>query len=652
LRRVISASSTEERGIFHWKDESLAGEGYHRLHILAGESLCSHEAMWLKVATTALVVAMIEARLLGDDFPLLRNPLGAIRRFARDPECKARAMGARDGRYWTAVRIQRAYLEAAEAHLDHPVMPAWAPQACARWRAMLDRLEQGAAGVCTTLDWAIKLELFRRQVKRQGLAWESIPVWNQALVSLERARRRCPRSARPRTLDVNLLAARSPVAGEVAEIGKFLQQHQLSWDQFEAVLAVRHKLFEIDARYGELGGQGIFASLDRAGVLAHRVEGVDRIEEAMVAPPAGCRATLRGQCIRRFYRDRLNYCCDWDGVWDFRTTRFLDLSDPFQREEQWTALWEPEPPYHLMEAAFDVDSQAQDLFRRGELAEARPLADMVRAYRGPVDGGFHEHAASIAARIHARLGLLDGAAILDEFRGRRDTLEGILDYVEVFRFRGLAPAPEAYTWMGRGLDLLAAQPEEPKGYLAAACCENQAYLLAAKGRLDVARRLLADLCKEEEPIEPTLPLLARARAVLGEILRRMGLLVEAREQLDQARQLQEENGLLGDLAAFTLTALAKLPGDQSAALERLGRAKELQVRQGDPVGEARTLLLEARLCTERRRLPAIRERLEELGRTVPALGCCPLFTSLMSRWDEWTARRHEPDSRGDPFWGL
>ena len=63
LCRVSGSSSTTDRPLYHTKDESLSSEGYHRLHLLCGESLCSQTASWWKVGATALVVAMIEGGL-------------------------------------------------------------------------------------------------------------------------------------------------------------------------------------------------------------------------------------------------------------------------------------------------------------------------------------------------------------------------------------------------------------------------------------------------------------------------------------------------------------------------------------------------------------------------------------------------------------
>src|SRR5207249_4593714 len=75
LFNVKSSESTKDRGIFHTKDEPLSEKGFHRLHVICGESLSSRLASFLKVGTTALVVAMIEAGLQPGDDVELRSPI-------------------------------------------------------------------------------------------------------------------------------------------------------------------------------------------------------------------------------------------------------------------------------------------------------------------------------------------------------------------------------------------------------------------------------------------------------------------------------------------------------------------------------------------------------------------------------------------------
>ncbi len=106
IRASETEGSTSNRGLIHNRGESL-GTG-HRLHILCGENQCSHSAMHLRLGATALVVALIERRILPDPAVLLTAPHLAIRRFARDPQLRARARN-RDGRHVTALEIQRQY---------------------------------------------------------------------------------------------------------------------------------------------------------------------------------------------------------------------------------------------------------------------------------------------------------------------------------------------------------------------------------------------------------------------------------------------------------------------------------------------------------------------------------------------------------------
>ena len=115
----------------------------------------------------------------------------------------------------------------------------------------------------------------------------------------------------------------------------FLEEKGLSWNALDSVFKLRQELLEIDMRFGQLGGNGVFAGLDRAGVLAHHIPGVEAIEEAISEPPAVGRARIRGEVIRRLAGQKGNYQCDWQGIFDAGTNRLLDLSEPFESAERW-----------------------------------------------------------------------------------------------------------------------------------------------------------------------------------------------------------------------------------------------------------------------------------------------------------------------------
>lgn len=332
LVNVESNNSTSDRGIFHTKDESLSKPGFHRLHVICGESLCSENAMWLKVATTALVVAMAEAGLRPGNGVALRSPLLAMQRIAADQSCAA-SVEMVSGRWSSALEIQEHYLSLAEKHLDDRRMPPWAEEACRQWRAMLNQLLDGPDAVATTLDWAIKRALYASYAESKGVRWNSLPDWTPILIELRQALDLTDEYARALRAD-SVLGKRSPVRDTVERLTPFLDERGLSWDALDAVLDLRRELFEIDTRFGQLGEIGIFAGLDEAGVLTHRVPGVDAIEQAMTNPPAIGRARIRGEVIKRL-AGAGRYRADWQGVIDMTTKRVLDLSEPFETEERW-----------------------------------------------------------------------------------------------------------------------------------------------------------------------------------------------------------------------------------------------------------------------------------------------------------------------------
>jgi proteasome accessory factor A len=276
LARVSSPHSTEERGIFHTKNEALCSGGYRRLHVLCSESLCSHVASFVKIGATALVVRLIEAEKSPGEAVQLEDPLRAMRGFAADIDVTHSEQTLAGARL-TAIEVQRRYLEAAETNVGADFMPSWAGEVCRQWRRLLDLLGQGPEAVADTLDWGIKLSLYAARARANG--------------------------ADIFALDENP--------------------------------AVRSELYEIDTRFGELSADSIFAELDRAELLAHRVAGVEAIEEAVTTPPDQGRARARGAAIQSAHADSSRYCANWTRLVDTRAGRVLDLSDPFGRKADW-----------------------------------------------------------------------------------------------------------------------------------------------------------------------------------------------------------------------------------------------------------------------------------------------------------------------------
>jgi proteasome accessory factor A len=337
ISSAVSQNSTHDRGIFHTKDESLSRAGYHRLHIICGESLSSETAMWLKSATTVLVVAMIEAGLDFGSALELESPVGAMRAFASDPTCKAVA-GLKNGRSLSAVEIQCHYLERAEALIrgSSPAkdcLPEWAGTVCREWRKMLNLLLDAPDSVSRSLDWAIKHALYSHHARARGIEWQALPTWNDVIARLRNSVASVLTSSEETEIDK--VINNDSVQEGLRASEQILMNHGQNPMAPKDFIKFRQELFEIDMRFGQLGGKGLFAAMDRAGVLAHHFAGVERIGEAVTDPPATGRARIRGEFIRKNAETAGNYMCDWQSVSDLQGDLVLDLSDPFETGERW-----------------------------------------------------------------------------------------------------------------------------------------------------------------------------------------------------------------------------------------------------------------------------------------------------------------------------
>lgn len=651
LEREISSDSTHNRGIFHTKNETLSGTGCNRLHILCGESLCSETATWLKMGTTALVVALIEAGLRPGDGVRLGKPLEAMRRFSTDEKGRARA-GVAGGKSLTAVEIQRNYLELVEAHAQDAFMPSWAPEVCRRWRDILDRLEQGPGSVAKTLDWAIKRALYQEFARRKGIAWESLPHWNEVLNKLGAALRQKGNAGRDITLAV--LAKDSPVAAEVKQLTPMLKDQGLSWDGLGPLLALRQELFELDTRFGQLDSQGIFQALDRSGVLAHHMPGVDNIEHAMAGPPASGRAHLRGECIRRFWGNNGQYTCDWMGVWDHQRRRYLDLSDPFAAEERWQDL----PPdvgfqaAHLQTQFRDLLDQVLTLYNRGHYEAAYEMLSTLQRFRTRLDPRQQADYNRYLSWVQTRRGFLDGPATLEQIaRPEPLTIDAINDLVCLYRFQGLAPVPAIHDWLRRGEELLAQNPDQVSDNVLT-FLGHVGYTRLHQGRPRQALAALEAACHPDRRQVTHARIVSRTLADLAEAHRMLGKRQSAHRYLDEAESIQVSQQFEGDLADFTLTYRAKLETEPDRALTWLEKAKAIQLRLRNYPGEARSLLLEARLVADAEMAEVRRTRFLELAVQRPALAQCQMVACILNHWEAWVEGGLSPEGHEDFFWCL
>ncbi|MBI4884210.1 MAG: proteasome accessory factor PafA2 [Actinobacteria bacterium] len=168
----VGLETTLKRPIVNTRDEPHCDpDKYRRLHVIVGDANMSETATLLKVGATAIVLAMIEDDVLGDDFAVA-NPVAAIRQVSHDPSLR-RTILLRDGRRITALELQWGLLESArkyeQVHGLDAVDAEVGRDVLVRWEAVLTGLEHDPDTVSHQVDWVAKRRLVDAYAERHEL---------------------------------------------------------------------------------------------------------------------------------------------------------------------------------------------------------------------------------------------------------------------------------------------------------------------------------------------------------------------------------------------------------------------------------------------------------------------------------------------------
>ncbi len=170
----VGLETTLKRPIINTRDEPHADpEKYRRLHVIIGDANLAEISTYLKVGTTALVLAMIEDRFIDRDLGV-DGPVSALRAVSHDPSLQ-QLVTLHDGRRLTAVQLQMEYLDLARKYVEDRYGSDADDQTLdvlARWESVLDRLERDPMSLATELDWVAKLKLLEQYRQRDGLGWD------------------------------------------------------------------------------------------------------------------------------------------------------------------------------------------------------------------------------------------------------------------------------------------------------------------------------------------------------------------------------------------------------------------------------------------------------------------------------------------------
>ena len=170
----VGLETTILRPIVNTRDEPHAdARKYRRLHVIVGDANPSQVATFLKVGTTALVLAMVEDDLIPHDFEFA-SPVASMRHVSHDLTLRE-GLPLADGSTITALEVQWELLDLAKEYVDRHGTDSTGGEAThevlRRWEQVLAGLERDPMELADQLDWVAKFRLLEGYRERHGLAW-------------------------------------------------------------------------------------------------------------------------------------------------------------------------------------------------------------------------------------------------------------------------------------------------------------------------------------------------------------------------------------------------------------------------------------------------------------------------------------------------
>ena len=175
FEEVVGLETTLKRPIINTRDEPHAdAERFRRLHVIIGDANMSQVATFVKLGSTALLLAVLEDSGLGAFPAMPLHPVSAVRGFALDPTLKF-AVLCEDDRERTAWDFQDELWRLAHDHVeqhggDAVATPEEIQLVLTQWREMLDGVRDDPESVADRIDWVAKLRVIRGFQERHSLS--------------------------------------------------------------------------------------------------------------------------------------------------------------------------------------------------------------------------------------------------------------------------------------------------------------------------------------------------------------------------------------------------------------------------------------------------------------------------------------------------
>jgi len=171
----VGLETTLKRPIINTRDEPHSdARKYRRLHVIVGDANMSEVATFLKVGTTAILLALVEDNAMPRRI-VFASPVAAIRQVSTDLSL-SRPIDMADGTTATALDIQWEIFEACKSYVDQrgtdDVGGPVANLVLQRWEKVLTALATDHMSLSSQLDWVAKYRLLDGYRQRHGIGWD------------------------------------------------------------------------------------------------------------------------------------------------------------------------------------------------------------------------------------------------------------------------------------------------------------------------------------------------------------------------------------------------------------------------------------------------------------------------------------------------
>lgn len=177
FEEVVGLETTLKRPIVNTRDEPHADpRRFRRLHVIVGDANLSEVATFLKVGTTAIVLAMLEDDVAPARDVTPADPVRAMHEVSGDPALRC-SIELADGSSATALAIQWELFSAARKYAEERGLGVLGDQAVGasvldRWEEVLHGLETDPESLVRQLDWVAKRQLVEGYRDRHGCSWD------------------------------------------------------------------------------------------------------------------------------------------------------------------------------------------------------------------------------------------------------------------------------------------------------------------------------------------------------------------------------------------------------------------------------------------------------------------------------------------------